>query len=252
MDNIEQIKDIPTVGRGVAPAVDKRNRNEVRKMKNNYLYITNEALSQNLSETDLVLDNKLCENYPDFYETVYGLKLMVTRKPTEAEKNSPIYNDIYEEIGGDDITALKDSALKNSRKRVKLTGFNQEQFDYISPYIKETTEVLYLHKCPKIKDLSVLSDFPNLKCLSVYWNNSLEKLWDMKNNRDLDVLSFVSISKLRDVSSLKNSNIKYVTLDSADNCGNRKECLIEDMSVFEQMPKLKHLKLIYKKCYIDY
>ncbi len=181
-------------------------------MKNNYLYVTNEALSHNSSQTDFVLDNNLDEHYPDFYGTAYDLKLMVTRKPTKAEKNSPIYNGIYEEIGSDDITALKDSALKNNAKRVKLTGFKQEHFDYIAPYIKEKTEVLYLHKCPKIKDLSALSNFPNLKCLSVYWNNSLEKLWDMENNRALEVLSFVSISKLRDVSSLKNSNVKLCNL----------------------------------------
>ena len=217
-------------------------------MKNNYLYVTNEALSHNSSQTDLVLDNKLGEHYPDLYETVYDLKLMVT----EAEKNSPIYNGIYEEIGSDDITVLKDSAMKNNAKRVKLTGFKQEPFDYIAPYIKETTEVLYLFKCPKIKDLSALSDFPNLKCLSVYWNNSLQKLWDMKNNRALEVVSFVSISKLRDVSSLKNSNVKYVTFDSADNCGNKKECLIEDLSVFDEMANLKHLKIVYKNLNIEY
>ncbi len=38
-------------------------------MKNNYLYITNEALPQNPSRTDLVLDNDLSEHYPDCYET---------------------------------------------------------------------------------------------------------------------------------------------------------------------------------------
>ncbi|MBQ8575368.1 MAG: hypothetical protein IJ447_04905 [Clostridia bacterium] len=221
-------------------------------MKNNYLYITNEALSKNSSRTDLVLDRKLGEYYHDYYETDYDLELLVTRKPIEAAKNSPIYNDIYEKIGSDDITVLKDSALKNNAKRVKLTGFKQEHFDYIAPYIKETTELLYLFKCPKIKDLSALSDFPNLKCLSVYWNNSLEKLWNMENNRALEVLSFVSISKLRDVSSLKNSNVKYITFDSTGIYPNRKELLIEDMSVFEQMPQLEHLKLLYKKCDIDY
>lgn len=223
-------------------------------MKNNYLYITNEAFSENFSQpsTDLVLDNKLGEFYPDYYETEYDLKLLVGKKPTEEEKNSPIYNGIYEEIGSDDITALKDSALKKKAKRVKLIGFKQEHFDYIAPYIKEITEVLYLFKCPKIKDLSVLSGFPKLKCLSVYWNNSLEKLWNMENNRDLEVLSFVSISKLRDVSDLKNSTIKYITLDSTGIYPNRKELLIEDMSVFEQMPDLMHLKLLYKKCDVDY
>lgn len=215
-------------------------------MKNNYLYVIKDALSQNSSQTVLASDNKLNEFYPDYYEAVYDLKLLVTRKPTEAEKNSPIYNGIYEKIGSDDITVLKDSALKEKAKRVFLNGFRQEHFDYIAPYIKETTEVLYLFKCPKIKDLSALSEFRRLRCLSVYWNDSIEKLWNMENNRELEVLSFVSISKLRDVSSLKNSNVKYVTFDSADNSGNRKDCLIEDMSVFEQMPQLNHLNLVYK------
>lgn len=75
-------------------------------MKNNYLYITNEALSENSSKsrsTDLVLDNKLGEYYPDYYEVDYDLKLLVAKKPTKEEKNNPIYNGIYEKIGSDGI-----------------------------------------------------------------------------------------------------------------------------------------------------
>lgn len=41
-------------------------------------------------------------------------------------------------------------------------------------------------------------------------------------------------------------------LNSSDNNGNRKAWLAGDTTVFDTMPHLKHLTLVYKKCYIDY
>ena len=74
----------------------------------------------------------------------------------------------------------------------------------------------------------------------------------MKNNTKLEILSFISISKLSCVNALKDSTVKYILFDSTGNYPNKKDCLIEDMSVFEQMPQLQHLKLVYKNCDVDY
>lgn len=223
-------------------------------MKKKCFYVTDEYFfdSSSLKNPVAGIDGKLQKYYPEYFENNYDLRLLVKHEPAKAEKESPIYNDIFEKIGSNDISVLKDSAVKNKAKKVLLNGFSQEQFDYIAPYIKDTTEVLYLFKCPRINDLSVLAEFEKLKCLFIFRNNSLEKLWDMKNNSDLEVLSFVNISKLRDISGLKNSTVKYITFDSTGIYPNPKELLIEDMSVFDQIPNLKHLKLLYKKCNIDY
>lgn len=223
-------------------------------MKKKYLYITDEDFfdSSSLKNPIAGFDDKLQKYHPEYFENNYDLRLLVTPEPTKAEKESPIYNDIFERIGSDDMSVLKDSAVKKKAKKVLLNGFSQEQFDYVVPYINDTTEVMYLFKCPRIKDLSALAEFKKLKGLFIFWNNSLENLWDMKNNSDLEVLSFVNISKLRDISGLKNSTVKYITFDSTGVYPNPKELLIEDMSVFDQMTNLKHLKLLYKKYNIDY
>lgn len=223
-------------------------------MKKKYLYVTDEDLfdSSSLKNPVACLDGKLEKYYPEYFENNYDLRLLVKHEPVKAERESSIYNDVFEKIGSNDISVFKDSAVKNKAKKVLLNGFSQEHFDYIAPYIKDTTEVMYLFKCPRIKDLSVLAEFEKLKCLFIFWNNSLESLWDMKNNSDLEVLSFVNISKLRDISGLKNSTVKYITFDSTGVYPNPKELLIEDISAFDKLSGLKHLKLLYKKCKIDY
>ena len=223
-------------------------------MKKKYLYVTDEDFfdSSSLKNPVACLDGKLEKYYPEYFENNYDLRLLVKYEPVKAERESSIYNDVFEKIGSNDISVFKDSAVKNKAKKVLLNGFSQEHFDYIAPYIKDTTEVMYLFKCPRIKDLSVLAEFEKLKCLFIFWNNSLESLWDMKNNSDLEVLSFVNISKLRDISGLKNSTVKYITFDSTGVYPNPKELLIEDISAFDKLSGLKHLKLLYKKCKIDY
>lgn len=223
-------------------------------MEKKYLYVTDESFfdSSSLKNPVACLDGKLEKYYPEYFENNYDLRLLVKHESAKAERESPIYNDIFEEIGSNDISVLKDSAVKNKAEKVLLNGFSQEHFDYIAPYIKDTTEVMYLFKCPRIRDLSFFAEFKKLKCLFIFWNNSLESLWDMKNNSDLEVLSFVNISKLRDISGLKNSTVKYITIDSTGVYPDPKELLIEDISVFDKLSGLKHLKLLYKKCRIDY
>ena len=127
----------------------------------------------------------------------------------------------------------------------------QEHFDYIAPLIKNTTEVLYLFKCRLIKDLSILSEFKNLKCVLIFGNSSLKSLWDMSNNKSLKVLSFDYITNLREIETLKQSGVEYVSFSSMDFSSDKKELLM-DTRIFDEMPELKHLKLVYKKCNIDY
>ena len=129
-------------------------------------------------------------------------------------------------------------------KNVFLCGFRQEDLRAVTPRIKETTEVLYLYKCPRIKDLSMLSEFTELRCVHMYWNHSLECLWDMRSNRFLQAISFVDVSGLQSIDGLKDSAAEYVCLDSADNNGKRRKMQF-DPQVLDQMKHLKHLILNY-------
>ena len=213
-------------------------------MKQNYIYVTSKEWFEEtpLKNPILSLDHNLEQIYPQFYNIEYDLKILATKPATAEEKEFPGYNDYREKYGKSDISVIDIAVSSNASKNVFLNGFNQNQFEYIAPLIKETTEILYLFKCPKIKDLSLLSTFKNLKCVHIYWNNSLETLWDMKGNSALMALSFVYITKLSNIEALDKSRIEYVNFDSSDNLGKKKKLEV-DKFVFAKMKTLKHLFL---------
>ena len=191
-----------------------------------------------------VSDNNIAKFFPDLYELNYDLKILATDDPTVSEKSLPFYNDYREKFGINDIASINKAVNKITTKNVFLNGFDQKEFDYIAPLISKSTEILYLFKCPKITDLSALSKFKELKCLFVFYNNSLHSLWNMEQNRALKIISLIYITKLQKVDSLSNSSVEYINFDSSDNYGKKKEMLF-DKEVFAQIPTLKHLFLTY-------
>ena len=192
-----------------------------------------------------VSDNNIAKFFPDLYELNYDLKILATDDPTVSEKSLPFYNDYRDKYGIPDISAIDQAVNISISKNVFLNGFDQKEFDYIVPMISDSTEILYLFKCPEISDLSALSKFKKLKGLFVFYNNSLQSLWNMKQNHTLKIISFVYVTKLQKIDSLLNSSVEYINFDSSDNYGKKKDILF-DKKVFAQIPTLKHLLLTYK------
>ncbi len=192
------------------------------------------------------LDHTLEAHFPQFYEANYDLRIVATKTPTEEERTNSFYNDYRERYGHSHLSAIDEAIAHSGGKHVFLNGFNQKQFDYIAPLIKDTTVLLYLFKCRNIKDLSFLSQFPKLECVMIYGNCALESLWNMEGNPSLQVLSFVHVTKLRHIEGLAHSKLEYVCFDSGDLYGNKKEMLF-DKSVLDKVATLKHLSLMYKK-----
>lgn len=213
-------------------------------MQQKDIYITEKDWFEDTANKNpiFVLDHNLEETYPQFYSADYDLKILATKPATEKEKAFPGYNDYRERYGHTDISIIHRAVLQSTAKNIFLNGFNQKQFAYIAPLIENTAEILYLFKCPKISDLSHLSKFKKLRCVHIYWNNSLEQLWGMQNNLDLKVLSFLYVTKLKHIENLVDSSIEYINFDSSDNFGKKKELSI-DKSVFKRMATLKHLFL---------
>lgn len=204
-------------------------------------YFEETALKNPIIFNDIYLDNK----YPDYFEASYGVRIIATKKPTKEEREFPIYNDYRDRYGNADIYSIDKCINDNDATNVFLNGFSQKQFNYIAPLIKDKVKILYLFKCPKIKNLSVLSEFRNLECVLIYWNNSLETLWNMENNNNLKALSFETISKLKDIDSLAKSTVEYINFHSMYPNGLIKEMLF-DKATFYKMPNLKQLNLQYK------
>lgn len=223
-------------------------------MSTKYIFITSDEWFETtaLSNPINTLDDKLEKEYPEYFSVNYDLRVLATNVPAEEEKSFPFYNDYRDKYGSTDISVLKEAAKTSPSKNIFLNGFNQECFDYIAPYIKDTAEIIYLYKCRSIKDLSVLSGFPNLKCLHIFGNNSIKELWSMKNNNKLKIISFIYITNLQWINRLSQSKVEYFTLDSMDIGGNVKDCTIDDIKNIDEIPNLKHLKLVFADYNIDY
>ena len=216
-------------------------------MRNSYVYVYDDTWldSTALRNPINTLDHAMGEYFPEYYSLNYDLRLLASRLASTEEKAAPFYNDSAERHGTPKIADLDSVIVGKKPKSVFLNGFNQKQFLYIAPKLKDTVEIIYFFKCPKINDLSVLSQFANLRCVHIYWNHALESLWDMKDNHAFKVLSCTTITKLKDVETLKDSAVEYIHLDSSDNYGRSKPALFNP-AVFEQMPQLRHLSLFYK------
>ncbi len=222
-------------------------------MRKDYVFISNQQWFEScaLKNPIVSLDYKLKKDYPDYFSLNYDTKLLASRAPTSELIGMPFYNDYLEKYGKSSTYEMDSVLRSKNSKYVFLNGFRQEHFEYVVPHIQETTEVLYLFKCPKIKDLSSLSKFKNLECLHIFWNNSIESLWDMTNNTKLKILSFITITKLKNIENLRKTSVEYINFDSSDNSDRKKPMLFE-REVFDDMPNLKHLSLYYTKCKVDY
>ena len=62
----------------------------------------------------------------------------------------------------------------------------------------------------------------------------------LHGSKELKVISFVAISKLSRIETLKASSVEYICLDSSDNNGRTKKGSL-DKSVFEQIPIVKSI-----------
>lgn len=221
-------------------------------MKSNKIFITDPQWfeSGSLKNPISTLDENIEKIFSEFFSINYDTKILVTNTPTNAEKSSPIYNPYREKYGTKDIGAFDTAINQSSAKFIFLNGFEQEHFDYIAPLIKDTAEIIYFFKCPKISNLSTLSEFANLKCVHIFHNNTLKCLWDVSRTTQLKALSFTMVSNLSNIESLKSSNVEYIHFDSLDNNGSKKPCLF-DINVFDQVHNLKYLSLNFTDCEIE-
>lgn len=221
-------------------------------MKSKKILITDPEWFDNGNQKNPIhtFDHAMEAYFPEFYCVDYDTKLCAANPPTREEKEFWAYNDYRERYGTGDLTAL-DAAIQSSGGRnVYLNGFDQQLFEYIAPQIRNTAEVICFSKCSRISDLSILAQFPKLKCVHIFHNTALTGLWDMSRNQNLRVLSFCHITKLRDISPLLHSPVEYLHMDSEDFSGNRRPALF-DPSSFDQMPRIKYLSLTFRNCIIE-
>lgn len=220
-------------------------------MKNKMVLITDKEYFETsaLKNPLFTSDYELKEYCPELFSVNYDTRILATSPPTKEEKEFFIYNDYRDQYGTYDLSALNAEIQRTGAKNILLNGFTQELFEYTVPLIKDTAEIIYFFKCPKIGNLSELSQFKKLKCVHIFYNNSLTELWDMKDNMNLKAISFSTVYKLRSIEALKYSSVEYVHIDSIDASGHTKPALFE-IPGFEELPHVRYLSIDFTRCKI--
>lgn len=147
---------------------------------------------------------------------------------------------------GDDFLSIRIDAKINDLakypkvKELHICGLTQNDFDeFIEKYAKQY-EFIYFFKCPKLNNLSRLSELKTLKFVAFYWNNSATTLWDMKENVSLEGIFLNDFSKLTDLSSIATSlNLEELWLD----CDMDRKIKLESIAPLVQLNKLERLYL---------
>ena len=79
--------------------------------------------------------------------------------------------------------------------KMSLHRVNQEGLEHFVCKYGKTYQILRLESCPQIKDLSPLSDLPNLEAVCIDWCQT-DSLWDMSHNSKLKIISIANAKKL--------------------------------------------------------
>ena len=87
-------------------------------------------------------------------------------------------------------------SFKKSKKTLEIHGMNQESLEHFVLHYGSTYEFIHFFHCQKIADFSPLEDMPNLRDVSITWNNRATRLWDMSRNPRLMGVSISEAKKL--------------------------------------------------------
>jgi len=74
------------------------------------------------------------------------------------------------------------------RKRVWLDNVNQQQLDSVLKDIDIDIEAFAISGSPSINDFSFLEKYSKLKLVCLWWNNKVERLWDMTKTPEIEFL----------------------------------------------------------------
>lgn len=102
------------------------------------------------------------------------------------------------DIGGGSITKEEIDIIKEypDAKSLRISGLNQETFEYLIGNYGNQFEAISFFKNKLVSDLSLLGNLRQLQFVYYFFNQRVERLWDMKNNESLTGLAIYDFSKL--------------------------------------------------------
>jgi len=175
----------------------------------------------------------------------------MVRKGLNLSINNNTHNEEYIsllqfEINGGKATKGDIDLISNYPKirEIKISGLQQDTFEYfISKYANQFKRI-YFWKCPKIESFESLKYLIDIESLSFYWNQKTTNLWDMSKNiklKSVDITDFIHLTHLND---LQNENtIEHFSVG----IGFNGKAYLDSVKPFESCKKLKTLNFSINK-----
>lgn len=125
------------------------------------------------------------DNFEAFNNELYDLVIV------------PMDND----VGGGRLEKEEIDIIKKcpNAKSLKVSGLNQETFEYLIRNYGQQFEAIFFHKNKMESDLSLLSNLDGLKYISYFFNQKATNLWDMSKNINLKGLAIYDFSRLHSI-----------------------------------------------------
>lgn len=127
------------------------------------------------------------------------------------------------DIGGGRMKLHEIDRLKDfpNAEVLAVSGLDQEGFEYLIRTYGSRFKILQLFKNKLVEDWSLLSTLPDLEYLYYFFNQRIDRLWDMTNNKKLKGISIMDFSRLKTLQGIEAAeNLEYFSLGNAvwDRC----------------------------------
>lgn len=127
---------------------------------------------------------------------------------------------------------------------LRISGLDQATFESLVSRYGERFSAIQLWKCPRIADLTPLESLPELRLVSVYWNQRTNRIWDLDRTPGLVGLRLFDLARLHDLSDLARGS-SLVELDLGDAVWD--SLILETLEPLASLPGLQSLSLSAKK-----
>lgn len=122
------------------------------------------------------------------------------------------------DIGGGRMQLHEIDALKDhpDAEILSVSGLDQQGFEYLIQNYGRQFKILQFFKNKRVEDWSALGQLPDLEYVYYFFNQRIERFWDMRNNKKLRGISILDFSRLKTLSGIETAeNLEYFCLGNA-------------------------------------
>ena len=122
------------------------------------------------------------------------------------------------DIGGGVISVADIDRIRDfpNAKYVAVSGLHQDTFEYFIKTYGKQFKAIFFFKNKLVQDWSLLGTLPDLEFVYWFFNQRIDKFWDMSQNTALQGISIEDFSRLKDISGIEKApNLKYFDIGDA-------------------------------------